>query len=297
MVGIGLGGAEDPDLTELFGPVYEQARELGFYTSAHAGEGAGSESIWVTIRELRVDRIGHGTRAFEDPKLVEYLARRRIPLEVSLISNLRTGVVPNLREHPVRKYYDRGIPLSINTGDPMMFRNSLADEFGALYRVHGFSPAEIQKLVLGSLQNAWLSPANLLMINIGRSLNPYRPHRTQASKTGTANLEYLRRATLGKPILRAENDEFGLAYVVPMIVEPELLQQRRRRLLQQHHPIQRRLSLSPRQPKRQYSERWRGSVITRGGLTINWDPKQGVQSGSSKEKRGYERPDESTAPP
>jgi hypothetical protein len=87
--------------------------------------------------------------------------------------------------------------------------------------VHGFSPAEIQKLLLGSLQNAWLSPANLLMINIGRSLNPYRPHRTQASKTGTANLEYLRRATLGKPILRAENDEFGLAYVlVPMIVEP-----------------------------------------------------------------------------
>jgi adenosine deaminase len=103
VVGIGLGGAEDPDLTELFGPVYEQARELGFYTSAHAGEGAGSESIWVTIRELRVDRIGHGTRAFEDPKLVEYLARHRIPIEVSLISNLRTGVVPNLREHPVRK--------------------------------------------------------------------------------------------------------------------------------------------------------------------------------------------------
>src|SRR5208283_5382901 len=62
-------------------------------------------------------------------------------------------------------------------------------------------------------------------------------------------------------------------------------------------PIQRRLSLSPRQRQRQYSERWRSAVITRGGLTINWDPKQGVQSGSSKGKRGYERPDESTAPP
>jgi adenosine deaminase len=161
VIGIGLGGTEDLDLTKLFEPVYEQARELGFCTTAHAGEAAGPESIWVTIRKLKVDRIGHGTRAFEDLKLVDYLAQQQIPLEVSLISNLRTGVIQRLREHPVRYYYDRGIPLSINTDDPLLFGNSLADEFRVLHTNHGFSPAEIQKLILASLQNAWLAPTEV----------------------------------------------------------------------------------------------------------------------------------------
>jgi adenosine deaminase len=159
VIGVGLGGTEDHELTALFEPVYEQARALGFYTTAHTGEAAGSKSIWSTIRKLKVHRIGHGTRAFEDPKLVDYLAQQQIPLEMSLISNLRTGVIRSLREHPVRNYYDRGIPITINSDDPLLFRNSLADEFRALYTIHGFSPAEIQKLILTSLQNAWLAPA------------------------------------------------------------------------------------------------------------------------------------------
>lgn len=103
IVGIGIGGSEHRYPPEPFAPVYERARSFGFRTTAHAGEACGPESIWGAIRALRVDRIGHGTRAIEDPTLVDYLlTQHRIPLELCLLSNLRTGVIPSLVAHPVR---------------------------------------------------------------------------------------------------------------------------------------------------------------------------------------------------
>jgi adenosine deaminase len=71
-------------------------------TSAHAGEGDGPESIWGAIRALEVDRIGHGTRAFEDPQLVDYLADEKIPLELCVISNVKTAIVQDVASHPAR---------------------------------------------------------------------------------------------------------------------------------------------------------------------------------------------------
>jgi adenosine deaminase len=156
VIGIGIGGSELSFPPEPFAAVYERARELGFHTSAHAGEAAGAQSVWGAIRALKVDRIGHGTRAFEDPALVEYLAEKRVPLEVCPLSNVRTGVVPSIEKHPLRLYFDRGLALTISTDDPKMFNNSLAEEYALLESRLGFSRTEVRGLVLSSLEHSWL---------------------------------------------------------------------------------------------------------------------------------------------
>ena len=100
IVGITIGGMEDGYPPEPFADVYEKARQLGFHTSAHAGEAAGPESVWGAIRSLKVERIGHGTNAIKDEALVDYLAENKIPLEINLLSNVRTKVVDSYRTTP-----------------------------------------------------------------------------------------------------------------------------------------------------------------------------------------------------
>ena len=157
VVGVGIGGSEQDFPPEAFEQVFAQARQLGFRTSAHAGEAAGPESIWGAIRSLKVDRIGHGTRAEEDPRLVEYLVEQEIPLEMCPLSNVRTGVVESYEKHPVRRYFERGVALSINTDDPKMFGTSLAQEYALLVEKQGFTLDEIRELVLGSIEMSWMS--------------------------------------------------------------------------------------------------------------------------------------------
>jgi adenosine deaminase len=156
VVGIGIGGSEHKFPPDAFASVFQKAREMGFRTNAHAGEGAGPESVWGAIRALEVDRIGHATRAFEDPQLVDYLAQRRIPLELCVLSNVKTAVVKDVASHPARMYFDRGIPLSINTDDPKMFGNSLAEEYLALHQELGFSRADVGRLILQAIETSWL---------------------------------------------------------------------------------------------------------------------------------------------
>ena len=157
VVGVGIGGSEQRFPPEPFQPVYEEARRLGFHTSAHAGEAAGAESIWGAVRDLQVERIGHGTRAEEDERLMDYLAESQLPLEVCPLSNLRTGVVASIEAHPVRRFFDRGLFITISTDDPKMFGNSLADEYRVLESHFGFSREELRTLILQGIRAAWLS--------------------------------------------------------------------------------------------------------------------------------------------
>jgi adenosine deaminase len=157
VVGITIGGSEQDYPPERFAGIYERARQLGFHTSAHAGEAAGPESIWGAIKSLKVERIGHGTRAIEDELLVDYIAQHRIPIEICLISNVKTKVVESIEKHPVRHYFDRGIPISINTNDPKMFSNSLAEEYHVLETKLGFSREEIRTIILQGIEASWLS--------------------------------------------------------------------------------------------------------------------------------------------
>ena len=157
VIGIGLGGSELEFPPEPFKFLYEEARLMDFHVTAHAGEATGSESIWSAIRQLHVDRIGHGTRAHEDPELLAHIREHRIPLELCPISNVCTGVVSTIEEHPIREYFDNGLIISVNTDDPMMFGTTLDKEFELLVQECGFTRQEICKLILLGVESSWLS--------------------------------------------------------------------------------------------------------------------------------------------
>jgi adenosine deaminase len=157
VIGVGIGGSEHAFPPAPFAAVFERARGLGFRTSAHAGEAAGPSSVRDALEALRVDRIGHGTRAAEEPALVDVLAARQVPLEMCPISNVRTGVVGDLTAHPIRAFFDRGLLVTVNTDDPAMFDTSLAREYRELARVHGFTCAEICRLVENAARASWLA--------------------------------------------------------------------------------------------------------------------------------------------
>ncbi len=156
VIGIGIGGSEAKFPPEPFEPLYREARRLGFHTNAHAGEAAGPRSIWSAVEQLEAQRIGHGTRAHEDPPLMDYLAEMRIPLEMCPVSNVRTGVVDKIANHPIRQYFEHGITVTVNTDDPNMFGTSLAKEYRSLVEECGFSRREICKLILAAIDSSWL---------------------------------------------------------------------------------------------------------------------------------------------
>ena len=157
VIGIGLGGSEHEFPPEPFESLYEEARRMAFHVTAHAGEAEGPESIWGAIKVLQVDRIGHGTRAHEDPELPDYLRKHRIPLELCPVSNVCTGVVSALTEHPIREYFERGLVISVNSDDPMMFGTSLDREYELLVQECGFTKREICQLILLAVESSWLS--------------------------------------------------------------------------------------------------------------------------------------------
>ena len=157
VIGIGIGGSEHEFPPETFESLYEEARQMGFRANAHAGEAAGPQSIWGAIRHLHVDRIGHGTRAHEDPELLDYLAEHAIPLELCPVSNVRTGVISAIAEHPVRDYFRGGLIVSVNTDDPKMFGTALAEEYGLLEQECGFTRKEICRLILLGVESSWMS--------------------------------------------------------------------------------------------------------------------------------------------
>ncbi len=158
IAGIGLGGSEAPFPPEPFAPIFEKARAAGLRTQAHAGESAGPESIWGAIRTLRVDRIAHGVRAREDAALMTYLQQTGLPLDVCPTSNIRTGAVERLADHPAADFLRRGIKISLNTDDPALFGADLAGEFDSLVRTFALTEDEVRTLLLNGLDAAWCGP-------------------------------------------------------------------------------------------------------------------------------------------
>jgi adenosine deaminase len=157
VIGIGLGGSEHLFPASAYAGIFEDARELGFRTTAHAGEAAGAGSVWSAVDDLRADRIGHGTRAHESDRLLRHLAERRIPLEMCPLSNVRTGVVERLEDHPIRRYFDAGLLVGVNTDDPAMFHTSLAGELFDLHAKLGFSREELLQLLRNAIESSWMT--------------------------------------------------------------------------------------------------------------------------------------------
>lgn len=133
-IGLGLGGLEAGFPPELFRAEFAEARANGLHVVAHAGEGAGADSVRGAIEALGAERIGHGIRCLEDPSLVGVLRERQIPLEVCPISNYRTGVVAEGAPHPIHRLLAEGLNVTVSSDDPPMFATSLTEEYRSLAR-------------------------------------------------------------------------------------------------------------------------------------------------------------------
>lgn len=141
----------------LFHNHFKQARDAGLQITVHAGEAAGTESIWHAIKELGAQRIGHGVKASEDPKLIEYLATHKIGIESCLTSNIQTSTVASLANHPLKMFLQHGIIASINTDDPAVEGIELAYEYEVAAPKAGLTPAEIEQAQINGLTMSFLS--------------------------------------------------------------------------------------------------------------------------------------------
>jgi aminodeoxyfutalosine deaminase len=155
VVGIGIGGDEVKAPPELFREQYAYAKDQGLRLTCHAGETAGPESIWGALN-LAAERIGHGLTAAQDPELIEELSQRQIPVEVCLTSNSKTGCCSQLSEHPVRRYFDHGLMITLNSDDPAMFGTTLNREYELAQSEFGFTDEHLRELARNSFEASFL---------------------------------------------------------------------------------------------------------------------------------------------
>lgn len=156
VVALGLGGDEVGYPPDPFAAAFARAREAGLHVVAHAGETTGPATIRDTLDLLKAERIGHGIHAIDDPALVKRLAREAIPLELCPTSNLSTGVVKDIEQHPLRRLYEAGVIVTISSDDPALFGTTLTDEYLLLATAFGYSLDDIERIGLNSVRAAFL---------------------------------------------------------------------------------------------------------------------------------------------
>ena len=163
IVGIGIGGDEAGGPAGPFRELYADAKAAGLRLTAHAGESMGPESIWSALN-IGAERIGHALSAQHDPELLDVLARRQIPLEINLTSNIRTGCCPDFEAHPLKDYFDGGLMVTLNSDDPPMFGSHLLDEYILAQQLCGFSLDQMRELAANSVEASFLGPERKLKL-------------------------------------------------------------------------------------------------------------------------------------
>jgi adenosine deaminase/aminodeoxyfutalosine deaminase len=155
IIGIGLGGDERRAGSAPFSALYEQAARAGLRLTNHAGETTGPEAIREALA-IGSERIGHALSAGHDFYLLQDLKERQIPLEMNLTSNVRTGVCPSYAAHPLRKYFDAGLLVTLNSDDPAFFGSDLANEYLLAHTEQGFTRDELRQLAANSIRASFL---------------------------------------------------------------------------------------------------------------------------------------------
>jgi adenosine deaminase len=159
IVAVGLDSSEVGHPPEKFARVFDQAREEGFLTVAHAGEEGPPEYIWQALDRLHVRRIDHGVRCVEDPQLVDRLRSEQIPLTVCPLSNVKLCVFDKMRDHNLKRLLDLGLCATVNSDDPAYFGGYVAENFAAAQEALSLDREDIYRLARNSFQASFLADA------------------------------------------------------------------------------------------------------------------------------------------
>lgn len=156
VVAFDLAGAEYNYPAKKHRDAFFTVRNNNMGATIHAGEAYGPESIHQALHYCGAHRLGHGTRLFEDADLMRYVQDFRIPVEICLTSNLQTRVVTSFAGHPVRRYYDAGIVVSLNTDNRLMSATTMTEEYWRAHLHLGFDLRELAHISMMSFQSAFL---------------------------------------------------------------------------------------------------------------------------------------------
>lgn len=158
-IGVGLDSSEVGHPPSKFSRVFARCRELGLRIVAHAGEEGPPPYIWEALDDLKAERIDHGVRSLDDPALVAELARRRTPLTVCPLSNLKLCVVNDLRDHPMKRLLDAGLCATVNSDDPAYFGGYLNANFVQTVEALNLSRDDVITLARNSFEASFIDAA------------------------------------------------------------------------------------------------------------------------------------------
>jgi adenosine deaminase len=156
VIGFDLAGGEAGNPASRHVTAFEYARTHDMACTCHAGEGDGGASVREAIHVCNVHRIGHGTRLHEDRALMEYVNDRRIPIEICITSNVQTRVATSYDTHPVRRYFDAGLNVVLNTDNRLMSGTTLTDEYHHAACALRFTLPELARIAMNGFESAFL---------------------------------------------------------------------------------------------------------------------------------------------
>lgn len=156
VAGVDLAGDEENYPPALFARALALGRDGGLGITAHAGEFAGPSSIWTAIYQLGARRIGHGIRAVEDLALLDHLRDHGITLEICPTSNIRLGLTASLAGHPLRRLIDAGVPVTINSDDPLLLGTNLSREMEHVAQALELSEDQLMQMMVAAARAAFL---------------------------------------------------------------------------------------------------------------------------------------------